>query len=389
MPSPVHVRAAQRVWRRAALSALPLGLSACATFVHGTAQVIPIVSDPPGGRISIDSVLTGVAPLRVTVSRGAHHAVSVSYDTFPALAIPLTRTVSPWVVANLFLFPVVPEALVDFSTGAAFQLRPESVRTVFPVSGAPTADAPRRWNLARGARIRFETPNGGGVFSEGVVDSATAERAYLRLSGDSLPGGLTVMDLRESRRIAVSTAPNGKANGLSAMHYAGLVLSPAALVPFGALLPMMAMPLGFVVGHVAAEPRWSPLEAFRTDSPLLVNDRVRFTTGDGTAGAIRGRLVDFDSVVLSVELESAVTRVARADIRSLQRADGFNFARGAIYGVIGGAVLGALGCLSGSLCARSRGGGSEGPILAAAGATIGFFISPAFAPRRWSDVLRR
>ena len=70
----------------------------------------------------------------------------------------------------------------------------------------------------------------------------------------------------------------------------------------------------------------------------------------------------------------------------MQRAHGFDFRKGAAYGVATGFVLAAIACSSGNLCGHSL-GVAELSLVSSAGAMLGAFVSPAFAPRRWVEVL--
>jgi hypothetical protein len=98
----------------------------CATVVHGRDQTIPIVSNPPGARVVIDSAFIGVTPLVATVSRRRNHLVTVTHDSFSPAYIALERHLSPWVVGNgsLLLFP----AIIDFRTGAAYAFPKDTIR---------------------------------------------------------------------------------------------------------------------------------------------------------------------------------------------------------------------------------------------------------------------
>jgi hypothetical protein len=104
-----------------------VGLSGCATLVHGTGQTIPVASLPPGARVSVDGVLVGVAPLHVKVSRKQNHVVSITHDSLPPVHIALERHLSMWVLGNLWLY-IVP-AGVDFEYGGAYAFSRDTIRT--------------------------------------------------------------------------------------------------------------------------------------------------------------------------------------------------------------------------------------------------------------------
>ena len=390
MRPPLQFAAAMPVTRRALLALLPLALNACATIAHGRTQEIAIVSDPPGAQVSIDSRPVGTTPMLATVARKGQHQVTVSYDTFPAMRIPLRRSLSRWVWVNAYSYGLT--APIDFATGAAYKFRPDTVRAVFAVSPAVAAraraEAAARWQLAPGTRMTLDTARTlDSAFQtvEGVVDSVVADRVYLHPQPYAPPGAQSgSVDLRGARRIAVYREADRGVNASSGMHYAALFgVLPVLASPFFIGAPIVTMPWGWLLGALSAQPRWAPIATLRTGSPLLLEDRVRLTTGDANGWTVRGRLADADSASLMVSTAAGVTRVPRADIQSLQRAHGFNFKGAALGGIIGGGVLGtAIGVLAG-------GKESTDAIFGFGfGALVGLIYSPAFAPRRWADVHR-
>ena len=133
---------------RVASAALAFALTGCATVAHGTTQTISVVSSLAGARVALDSAHAGVTPLFITVPRGGDHVVSLTFDTFPAVRIPLTRHLSPLVYANIFIY--VAPAILDVYSGAAYNLSPSTVNEVFPVSAAPARVTVSGWGLARG-----------------------------------------------------------------------------------------------------------------------------------------------------------------------------------------------------------------------------------------------
>ena len=370
---------------RVASAALAFALTGCATVAHGTTQTISVVSSLAGARVALDSAHAGVTPLFITVPRGGDHVVSLTFDTFPAVRIPLTRHLSPLVYANIFIY--VAPAILDVYSGAAYNLSPSTVNEVFPVSAAPARVTVSGWGLARGDHVRFTTLRSRTDLIDGIVDSTVADWLFLRPRSDSAgstaprPGPIALTD---ARNIAVNHGPDRVTAGMSGLHYAALVTSPAALIPFGAIVTVMAMPPGFVLGYANAPPRWSPLAAHRAGIPLFTNDRVRLRRNDDSR--LSARLANMDSAGLLLAMGDDTVRVARTDVRSMQRADGFDFRKGAAYGVATGFVLAAIACSSGNLCGHSL-GVAELSLVSSAGAMLGAFVSPAFAPRRWVDVL--
>lgn len=361
----------RRVLRFAPVSVL-VGLTACATIVHGTQQVVPITSNPSGARVSIDSVPVGVTPLSVTLPRGRRHLVSVTTDSVAAVDVLLKKQLSGWVFANAFVYYL--PALLDFGNGAAYNLSPKTVSVAFP--GSHAADSQGR-------------------FVEATLESVTADRLFWRQSGAYAPLGtaLASMPIADLRRLHVYQPPNRKTSGVAGMRYATPVAFSVPLVELalagdpvtglfvGAAYSLMAAPPGFLLGAAAAAPRWSPLEAHRTGSPLLVNDRLRVRLHDSN-GRISGRLVDIEANHLVIVVKSDTLRVPRPTVQSIQRADGFRLGKGARYGATGGALIGFVTL---ALC-DCKSMQSDVLISSLVGALIGLPAAPALAPRRWLDV---
>lgn len=151
----------------------------------------------------------------------------------------------------------------------------------------------------------------------------------------------------------------------------------------GAVYSVIAIPAGYVAGAVTAPDRWSPLEARRVGSPLLVDDRVRVRV-HGSPGPVAGRLTDVDWNDLVVKVRGSAVRIPRTSVQSVQRADGRLIGKGMKYGMIGGAVT-AFVSLSMCNCKTTQ---EDMMIVPLAGAVLGLLAGPALAPRRWTEVLR-
>ncbi len=365
---------------RAALCVAILASAGCATIKHGSVQRVTVVSNPAGARVMVDSQPAGVTPLVVKVSRRGRHVITMTHDTFPAMAVPLTRHISPAVYGNLLLYGL--PALVDLATGSAWEQRPSIVSGAFSVTGPGSGDVARMWGLARNDRVRFSIDRAGSATVDGVVDSTVADLLYLHPFGGSNGTDTSLsrtVRLADAHAFAVHAPPDRIGWGLAGVHYAALATSPLVLIPYAGLLTVASMPIGFAIGYSGARARWSPLEAYRSHLPLFLDDRVRATLRDGQRRA--GRLVDLDSATLLLAGKPDTVRVARIDMRTLQRASGYDFGKGALYGLVGGVTLGTILCYAVSACGNDA--EWSGVLIPFAVGTIGVAISPAFAPRRW------
>lgn len=383
------MRPETRVFSRKVAIAFILLLSpGCATLVHGTSQTIAVVSDPPGARVSVDSVNTGVTPLLIPLRREHSYLLTLTHDGAAAIDVRVARSISPWIVGNSILYGV--PALVDFMNGAAFQLSPDTVRVVFPKSVVAGVTGTSVWGLARGDRVRFSTRADTTVLQESAVDSASAETLYVHeavVTSKASANGIPIKDLP---RLDIYQAPNYKRSAERALHKTGIVTGGLLLVsvPAGEILilaglvSLVALPSSYVLGGAAAKPRWAPLEARRMGSPLLIDDQVSVTTKETSLSAIRGRLLNIDAHDLVLSTTQGPLRVPRSQIATLRRVDGYDFGKGVVYGVVVGALaFGAAIALS-----EPRYRHAALFLGTVTGGFIGLHFAPGLAPRRWVDV---
>jgi hypothetical protein len=379
---------------RAALLACVLLLSGCATIMHGSHQVVPVTSSPAGARVLVDGEAVGTAPVQLTLRRDRDAVVSVVDDSLGALETVLARRLSPWVLgsAALNLMP----ALVDVATGSTHRFERDTLAVAFPGFAPVPPASVRDWGLAAGDRVRW-LQRGRDAVVEAQVDSAAAGRLYVRLleGSPSSPAQGAVQVAVDAPRLAVHRAADRGQGGVSGAHYAALGAFVPLMVLAGAsdgietglvaglFWSIVAAPVGFLAGAAAAQPRWAPFEAHRTGSPLLANDRVRVVATADAGRQVAARLVDIDGADLVLAVRGDTLRFERSAITSLERADGRDLSRGALYGASAGSLVAVFSCSQRSRCA-----GSEAVITAAAGAGLGLVLAPAFAPRRWTAVSR-
>src|SRR5689334_739562 len=78
-----------------------LGLSGCATIIHGTKQEVGISSSPTGATVMIDNNDVGVTPVVSKLSRKQNHVVKIQLAGYQPFETTLTHSVSGWVWGNL------------------------------------------------------------------------------------------------------------------------------------------------------------------------------------------------------------------------------------------------------------------------------------------------
>jgi hypothetical protein len=105
-------------------------LSACATIVTGTTQIIKIDSNPQGAKVFTAEKITqngatvyanrteaGVTPATVAIPR-KDGAVLLEKNGYEPIEVPLTRGMSGWVWGDIVMLSLLSTS-IDTSTGAA------------------------------------------------------------------------------------------------------------------------------------------------------------------------------------------------------------------------------------------------------------------------------
>jgi hypothetical protein len=364
-------------------------------MVHGTDQVIPILSTPEGAAVAIDGVPMGSTPILATLSRGRSHVATVSRDSSPPINVEFHHRVSGWVWGNVFIYYL--PALIDFANGAAFTFDTDTVRVVFP--GQVANGDVLRFGFAGLDHIRFVTSTSDQSFVYARVDSSTADQLYVHSAPDALSrryDSAAVVRLADVRRLDVNVGTDGAKSGAAGAHYASIVSwglptvlgavtgQPGLGLAIGALYTVTLAPIGYGLGAAVAPERWAPWEAHRIGSPLLVDDRLRIRLV-GSERGISGRLVTIDSSDIFMTVGQDTTRLRRSMIASMRRHDSYDFGTGAKRGLAIGAIIGALtgAQIKGSVV------NPNGPNLmlgAGIGAVVGLFGTTALAPRKWVAV---
>jgi hypothetical protein len=101
----------------------------CGTMIAGTSQIVPINSEPPGAKVSINGY-NQTTPAVVTLSRSKEHFVAFTKEGCEKSQVLITRElqVGRSILGNILFLIFFPVALiVDVSTGGAYDLTPENV----------------------------------------------------------------------------------------------------------------------------------------------------------------------------------------------------------------------------------------------------------------------
>ncbi len=112
-----------------------IALLGCATIIHqGGKQWVSVISTPAGATATIDGTTKIQTPGQVKLKRGKTHIVMVEKDGYePAQAI-IDHEFSGWVFGNILLGGLIGLA-VDFGTGGAYNLEPDSVNMTLKPKG--------------------------------------------------------------------------------------------------------------------------------------------------------------------------------------------------------------------------------------------------------------
>jgi hypothetical protein len=118
-----------------------LGLSACASIVHGTKQTISVRSAPSNALIELDGHAVGKTPKTVKLSRKSDHELSLSLPGYKTETIHFDHEMSGWFLGNLFFGGLIG-IIIDASNGAMYHLTASELQ-----------------ELSKGASFKFNEDN--------------------------------------------------------------------------------------------------------------------------------------------------------------------------------------------------------------------------------------
>src|ERR1051325_9316374 len=130
------------------------GLTACATMVNGTSQMIPATSAPAGLPVTVDGAAMGETPIGVSLDRTKNHTIVIGADSLTGKTIRVTRHASGWMAANLLWFYGIP-VVIDLASGGGFVFNTDHVHATL---GEQAIAKSTSW-LAAGTKIRVANHN--------------------------------------------------------------------------------------------------------------------------------------------------------------------------------------------------------------------------------------
>ena len=116
------------LWTTALAAAGLLFVAACATMMSGETQNIKISSSPPGVTVTADpGGYRAATPAEMVLPRASGgYRLKFEKEGYAPVEVSLTSSTNGWVWGNI-LFGGLIGLVVDFNTGAAYTLSPETV----------------------------------------------------------------------------------------------------------------------------------------------------------------------------------------------------------------------------------------------------------------------
>lgn len=120
-----------RVVKLAAVVGVLLAVSSCATIFSGSDQTVTVETEPVEAMVVIEAdtgveFFNGTAPVTVDLPRGNEYVVTVNLEGYQEQSVPITQSFNTWVIGNI-VCGGIPGGVVDFLTGAAWNLEPSQV----------------------------------------------------------------------------------------------------------------------------------------------------------------------------------------------------------------------------------------------------------------------
>jgi hypothetical protein len=124
-----------------------VGITGCATIVHGGARPVSVASTPPGAKVSIYDrdnllVLTSTTPFVAQLNpkygyfKGQSYRLVFEMPAHATAEVRLDSSVSGWYWANFVFGGVIGMLIVDPLTGAMFNLTPDKIEQPLTASQA-------------------------------------------------------------------------------------------------------------------------------------------------------------------------------------------------------------------------------------------------------------
>lgn len=105
----------------------------CASIISGSSDEIHVNSTPAGAQIYHGGLSKGTTPGTIQVKRGSSDPVVLKLDGYSDQSVPLGKSFNTVTLGNILLGGLIG-IIVDFATGAVYDVSPDSVNvTMVPI----------------------------------------------------------------------------------------------------------------------------------------------------------------------------------------------------------------------------------------------------------------
>jgi len=100
--------------------------ASCATIFHGKSQTININTDPPGAHVVVGGN-TFVTPAEITLRRDESYSIVAEKPGYQQATANIEHSVEWYTFLGNIIFGGLIGWAIDFSSGSAYELSPESI----------------------------------------------------------------------------------------------------------------------------------------------------------------------------------------------------------------------------------------------------------------------
>ncbi len=137
-------------------------VTGCATITKGKYQNIPVTSEPPGVKVSLDTGASIITPGSFDLRRNRDHTLVAEYAGCELQQKELKHKLQGLFWCNILLCSIVG-SIVDLASGACYELYPEEIHFDFTSAGQAVASRQRSYlesHPETNEKVRFSILNG-------------------------------------------------------------------------------------------------------------------------------------------------------------------------------------------------------------------------------------
>jgi len=99
----------------------------CGSIINGSIQEIRVTSDPMLATVTTDDGIKCLTPCTLELSRKKSHNLEFILDGYEPAKVKVKKSVSGAIWGNLFVGGIIIGSVIDFISGGAYKLKPETV----------------------------------------------------------------------------------------------------------------------------------------------------------------------------------------------------------------------------------------------------------------------